>query len=305
LEYFPSRKKDADAVVGPDWGSGQEVYIHFAVRDTGRGLSVEEKKMLFMRFSQASPRTHIQYGGSGLGLFISRELTELQGGEIGVASEAGKGSTFAFYIKARRSTEPSDPDEQFPALVKAVTQDVKSKRLGSVKTRDFAPVTASRLGHIKEKKDIAVLIVEDNLVNQRVLEKQLKNIGFTVEVANHGGECLDRIRKSQFWNANQPASEAKQDTSPISVILMDQEMPIMDGLRCTKTIREWEQNRMLIAHVPIIGVTANARAEQIQTLLMAGMVCSFLLFTKLKPVTNILIVGRCCIETIPHTRDST
>jgi hypothetical protein len=129
------------------------------VQDTGRGLTVEEKKMLFMRFSQASPRTHIQYGGSGLGLFISRELTELQGGEIGVSSVAGEGSTFAFYVRARRSTKPSDPDQQFPALVKALTQETKPKRIASVKTRDFAPV-AVQPKQSKNKSEISVLIVE-------------------------------------------------------------------------------------------------------------------------------------------------
>ena len=71
--------------------------------------------LLFRRFSQASPRTHVQYGGSGLGLFISRELTELQGGQVGVASKAGVGSTFAFYVRARRCAPPED-STPVPAL---------------------------------------------------------------------------------------------------------------------------------------------------------------------------------------------
>ncbi|TID26531.1 histidine kinase hhk13p [Venturia nashicola] len=279
VNYFPTRKKDSESLNGPDWGEGEEVFIQFAVQDTGRGLSVEEKKMLFMRFSQASPRTHIQYGGSGLGLFISRELTELQGGEIGVASEAGKGSTFAFFVKARRSSKPADPEQQFPALVKTLPQESKGavKRGGSIRTRDFAQMSAQHSGQSKERKDIHILIVEDNLVNQRVLEKQLKNLGFTCFVANHGGECLDRLKESRFWHGNaslaSPAGERKDNSrnQDLSVVLMDQEMPIMDGLKTTKTIREWEKQGLLIAHVPIIGVTANARAEQIETLMRAGM----------------------------------
>jgi signal transduction histidine kinase len=103
FRYFPTNKARADVTAGEDWGSGEILYLRFEVRDTGCGLNESEKKNLFTRFSQASPRTHVQYGGSGLGLFISRQLTELQGGEIGVASEAGKGSTFAFYLKSRRS----------------------------------------------------------------------------------------------------------------------------------------------------------------------------------------------------------
>ncbi|KAL8689174.1 MAG: hypothetical protein Q9224_004703 [Gallowayella concinna] len=96
IAWFPSKNSDAkrDLTLDPEWGKGQQVFLSFAIRDTGRGLSDEEKKKLFHRFSQASPRTHVEFaaGGSGLGLFISRELTELQGGEIGVASESGKGS---------------------------------------------------------------------------------------------------------------------------------------------------------------------------------------------------------------------
>lgn len=104
--YFPSRlhRPDLTADEG-EWGNGENIFLQFAVQDTGRGLDESEKALLFQRFQQASPRTHVQYGGSGLGLFISRELTELQGGEIGVASERGIGSTFAFYIKARRAAD--------------------------------------------------------------------------------------------------------------------------------------------------------------------------------------------------------
>jgi PAS domain S-box-containing protein len=268
VDYFPSRRKGGDfastIAKGADWGDGEDVYVQFAVQDTGRGLDPEEKKMLFMRFSQASPRTHIQYGGSGLGLFISRELTELQGGEIGVASEAGKGSTFAFYVRARRSGRPVDTESQFPELVKAITTETRAKRSGRAKSRDRGPAAKAAREHI------VILIVEDNLVNQKVLQKQLKNIGFKVSVANHGGEALDRLKESHFWKAKAGQGE------PLNIVLMDQEMPVMDGLQCTKKIREWEKDGSLTSHIPIIGVTANARAEQIQTLLVAGMVSSYI-----------------------------
>ncbi len=103
VSYFPSRSKRKDlAADEADRGTGEVLYLHFAVQDTGRGLDEKEKTLLFERFSQASPRTHVQYGGSGLVLFISRELTDLQGGEIGVSSERGVGSTFAFCVNTRR-----------------------------------------------------------------------------------------------------------------------------------------------------------------------------------------------------------
>ncbi|KAF2839264.1 hypothetical protein M501DRAFT_933958 [Patellaria atrata CBS 101060] len=270
VNYFPTRSKRVDMTGGIDWGSGEEVYIQFAVRDTGRGLSEEEKKLLFQRFSQASPRTHVQYGGSGLGLFISRELTELQGGEIGVSSEAGKGSTFAFYVKARRTNPPTEPEAMPHSLGKQPLIDpskLKVKQEPVVKTRDFAvPVSGDvKASSDDPKRSLQVLVVEDNLVNQRVLKKQLQNRGIVVHVANHGGEALDKLQSSQYH------VDARAGAFPLNVVLMDQEMPVMDGLQCTRTIREWEQSGKLVCHVPIIAVTANARTAQIEALITAGM----------------------------------
>ncbi|KAK8162198.1 hypothetical protein IWX90DRAFT_236824 [Phyllosticta citrichinensis] len=283
VDYFPTRSKRVDMTRGSDWGTGENIYIHFAVQDTGRGLTEEEKKLLFLRFSQASPRTHVQYGGSGLGLFISRELTELQGGEIGVSSEAGKGSTFAFYVKGRRCCPPEDLCEQYAINLGRTASDLRKKAGGSqesmVKTKDFAPAanpvpTKNAPAKAKERKDTVVLIVEDNLVNQRVLQKQLKNAGFSVHVANHGGECLDKLRHSTHFALTNHQGSADHDDHPLlnlSVVLMDQEMPVMDGLAATSKIREWESCGKIVRHLPIIAVTANARAEQIAQLMAAGM----------------------------------
>jgi signal transduction histidine kinase len=95
-----------------------EVYLTIAVKDTGRGITPDEMKGLFQRFQQASPKTHIKYGGSGLGLFISRELASRQGGQIGVASESGRGSTFAFYVMAQRCGQPKAHDPHHDAISK-------------------------------------------------------------------------------------------------------------------------------------------------------------------------------------------
>ncbi|KAK4541919.1 hypothetical protein LTR36_007283 [Oleoguttula mirabilis] len=254
VQYFPTRSKRKYAMSEPGWGRGEPVLIHFSVEDTGRGLNPEEKKMLFLRFSQASPRTHITYGGSGLGLFISRELTELQGGEIGVESEAGKGSTFAFYVAARRSTAPPDADSQ--------------GRVGPSAAMKKAGVTANGTASPQPALQKKVLIVEDNLVNQRVLQKQLKNLGTEVHLANHGGEALEKLKQSTYWAGGGGGSGGRLE---LGVVLMDQEMPFMDGLTCTRKIRELEREGKLTGHIPIIAVTANARAEQVQTALDAGM----------------------------------
>lgn len=221
VSYFPMRAKRVDQTLGSDWGDGEEIYVEFAVQDTGRGLSPEELKVLFQRFQQASPRTHVQYGGSGLGLFISRELTELQGGEIGVSSQAGKGSTFAFYVKCRRTSEPTEAIEGATGISlarKASNAKEREKLVEPPKIKDFAAVPEK--GKVISKappplSGLRVLIVEDNLVNQKVLQRQLNNNGIATQVANHGGEALDALKASSYWHAAAP------DAPDVGVTLMD------------------------------------------------------------------------------------
>ncbi len=103
-------------------------------------------------------------------------------------------------------------------------------------------------------------------MNQKVLQRQLQNHGIQTSVANHGGEALEALKASTFWASSQESS-----LDDISVVLMDKEMPVMDGLQCTSQIRFLEKQGRLRRHVPIIAVTANARSEQIAILLAAGM----------------------------------
>lgn len=133
--------------------ASEAFHIWFTVHDTGRGMTPEEKSKIFSRFTQGSPRTYSEYGGSGLGLFISRELAGLQGGEIGVASEAGKGSTFAFFIKTRHVAPPGS----------GLMADLPVRTNGnSVKNVAIAP------------HEVSVLVVEDNLLNQKVSLHHMK-----------------------------------------------------------------------------------------------------------------------------------
>ncbi|KIX94747.1 uncharacterized protein Z520_09437 [Fonsecaea multimorphosa CBS 102226] len=280
LTYIPSRTpRDKDVTAAAEWGLGETVYLHFAVQDTGRGLDELEKKQLFQRFSQASPRTHVTYGGSGLGLFISRELVELQGGEIGVASESGKGSIFAFYIKARRSEGDvsnldDNPSSSGPHSRKGskttpltgLTMQVLQPPSGVSSTAPKSPASPRTMSTSLSTRTnpVHVLIVEDNLINQKVLAAQLRKIGCVVNVANHGGEAIDQICKSKFHR------DHALDGAKIDVVLMDLEMPIMDGQTCARKLREMQDTRELVAHVPVIAVTANARAEQIEMTLQSG-----------------------------------
>jgi CheY-like chemotaxis protein len=255
-----------DPTTKPEWGSGEILYLQFQVTDRGQGMTMEEMQILFQRFKQASPKTHTQYGGSGLGLFIARLLSRLQGGEIGVTSTAGKGTTFAFYIKVRRAKTPHGTD------VHAVVPQVNLPVGGH--GPDSPSVLSAATTRLKDPSEVSILIVEDNVVNQRVLSRQLKTQGFTVAIANNGAESLDFIKKSEHWTGtpNQEASSGPTHPHhPLSVILMDIEMPVMNGTEAASRIREFEKSGALLRHIPIIAITANARMEQIAVAKDAGM----------------------------------
>ena len=285
--YFPrndvrpdiQRMSGMDIENEADWGNGERVYIHCSVEDSGTGLGDEEMKVLFQRFRQATPRTHVQYGGSGLGLFISRILTEMQGGQIGVASRKGAGSKFSFYIQSRRCVDPPLKYEHI-APYKLFRKAQSPMTPNSGVPRSPADRRQSSVG-AKENPLFDVLIVEDNIVNQKVLQRQLRNAGNNTFVANHGKEALQTIEKSRFWAGKE------EEGVDISVILMDLEMPVMDGMTCAKRIRELEREGTIVQHIPIIAVTAYARPEQIEDAKAAGIVSepdrkrNDLLFSKL------------------------
>ena len=243
-----------------EWGDGQLINIHCSVEDTGPGLAEEELKLLFQRFQQATPRTHVQYGGSGLGLFISRILTEMQGGQIGVLSRAGIGSKFSFYVQSRVSTHP-------PADYEHISPFRIARKVHSPPETLGAPAAKTRgASKAKQTSLYDVLIVEDNIVNQRVLQRQLQDCGNNTFVANHGKEALQTLERSRFWSGKET------NGVDISVILMDLEMPVMDGMTCARRIRELEHEGTIVQHIPIIAVTAYARPEQIENAKAAGIV---------------------------------
>jgi signal transduction histidine kinase len=279
--YIPKKDPNSDLVFDNNWGSGDIVFLGFVVRDTGRGLTEDEKKVLFTRFSQASPRTHVQYGGSGLGLFISRQITELHGGQIGVASQAGVGSTFSFYIKSRRlEAETSKRVISDPLCMPDPQRDEKRAQEMAEAGKEFlsharTPTPPASQNAIQlDPKDLYILVVEDNLVNQKVLRKQLQKLGCKVDVANHGKEALDFLPCTNIWKGNE--SEGQK----LSLILMDLEMPVMDGLECVRRIRALEAVGTIFGRIPVVAVTANARQEQIAAAMDAGMVCATILLFK-------------------------
>jgi CheY-like chemotaxis protein len=245
VEWVPAGIARERTHAGTGTGSDDEIYLHFTVSDTGCGFDEEQKTRIFERFSQASPRTHSKYGGSGLGLFISREMIELQGGEIGVSSRPGHGATFAFYIAARSAEAP---------------QQLPSRALLSRKLSSNAAAFSK----------YSILVVEDNLVNQKILRMQLQKLGHEVHVVSHGGEALDFLQTTACWkgsnnNPNTNSNSANQNSNiDISIVLMDVEMPVMNGLECTRRIRAAESEGLIRRHLPIVAVSANAREGQVR-----------------------------------------
>jgi hypothetical protein len=238
FQFVPTRGVPLlDVTTGEDWGPGELVYLHVEVKDTGCGLTPEEKNLLFERFAQASPRTHAHYGGSGLGLFISRQLAELHGGQIGVSSESGVGSTFGFFIQCKRtisssrpimhrtmtsqSTDQAEKNRDLAASVSGMeikqptAREVLAEPGSTVKAKDAAPAAAPLVSPPVEPEVLHILVVEDNIVNQKVLAKQLRKAGCVVSTADNGLFALAEIKKTVYY---------KPDGIPLSIVLMDWEV---------------------------------------------------------------------------------
>ncbi|KAJ4425107.1 hypothetical protein N0V82_000162 [Gnomoniopsis sp. IMI 355080] len=282
FQFAPMNNAKSGSSAEEGWGDGEPLYIRFKVQDTGCGLTDEEKQILFRRFQQASPRTHAQYGGSGLGLFISKRLSELHGGQIGVTSKAGEGSIFAFYVQARRCGSPGGAAVDILPIERHLGGDDGLQQQLAPQRQDIASVGgqgASLVAAKARKKfdpnKITILVVEDNLINQRVLENQLKKIGCKVNLANDGLEALAFLRTTHFYKnkstETEPGDEADAQGKPLDIILMDLEMPRMDGLTCVSELRKMEASGEIVGHVPVIAVTANVRDQQMATARQSGM----------------------------------
>ncbi|MTI22828.1 PAS domain S-box protein, partial [Fulvivirga sp. RKSG066] len=195
--------------------------VSFLIKDSGIGIPKDQQDKIFDRFSQAEKTTTRIYGGTGLGLAITKKLVELQGGNIELRSESNKGSEFSF-------TLTFDKGRVKPKHQEDAEQEVFPSNLSGTK----------------------ILVVEDNQINQVVAEKFLRKWNISVEIANHGKEALEILKKESF-----------------DLVLMDLQMPVMGGYEATAEMKADKS----LKDLPIIALTASALTEERERVFKSGM----------------------------------
>ena len=196
----------------------ERIKLHFIIQDTGIGIPAKTIPVLFDAFTQANGSTTREFGGTGLGLTICKQLTKMMQGDIWVNSVLNKGSTFNFTAWFNIQTESTD----------------------------FSNNTVTT--PIQNLNGIQILLVEDNLINQQIIQEIIESEGIFVSIANNGKEAVKMVKNNNF-----------------DAILMDIQMPEMDGYEATKLIRE------SYTKIPIIAMTANAMRGDREKCLAAGM----------------------------------
>ncbi|HEX7025702.1 MAG TPA: response regulator, partial [Gammaproteobacteria bacterium] len=217
------------AAFGEDDQLSKNIYLDFTVHDTGIGISPVAQKRIFDAFSQADGSTSREYGGTGLGLTISRQLVEFLGGEMQVESELGKGSRFSFQIPLELASEME------------TANPLKGEGAIDVDQEELPPL----------KMPLKVLVVDDNRTNQQVAKGMLERLGCEVTVVSTGEEALRTSFQTHYH-----------------AVLMDIQMPGMDGYEVTDQIRRLEDED---SHMMIIAMTANNRKDDLEHCLSVGM----------------------------------
>jgi PAS domain S-box-containing protein len=230
LKFTPKGEVSVSGELVRDMGDG--VVIQFSVSDTGIGIPLERQQSIFEPFEQADGSTTRQYGGTGLGVAIAREIVKMMGGEIGVVSEPGEGSTFWFTAKMKKSLE----------------------RVAAKGKEDGARSPAAGLHGRESRQGRRILLVDDYAINLEVARRHLEAGGHSVSLAGNGQEAIDA-----FGNGN------------YDLIFMDIQMPVMDGIEAAKRIRDIEKGSGSASRIPIIALTAHAVREYIVACLEAGM----------------------------------
>jgi signal transduction histidine kinase/CheY-like chemotaxis protein len=210
-----------------------DALVEVSVKDSGIGISAEEQERLFQPFSQADATITRKYGGTGLGLVISKNLIELMGGEISVTSQAGQGARFAFTLRLPKQKAPYSrpPPGESMAVPQPGAFKFRSRQYGG---------------------KLSVLIVDDNEINRKLAKILVEQLGATSDFAENGAQAVDACKQSAY-----------------DLILMDIHMPIMDGVEAAVRIRDLEKDSN--RHTLIIALTANALSSERERYLAAGM----------------------------------
>ena len=208
--------------------------LHFSVRDSGIGIPPERIEQIFEAFTQVDSSTTRKYGGTGLGLTITRRLVELMGGRLEVDSQPGIGSCFHFTL---------------PCLLDAADQAMPE----AGQDRPHQPTGGLASTAPTANAGPAILLVEDNPVNQKLAKVLLERRGYQVTIAENGQQALAAIAGQAF-----------------EIVLMDMQMPVMGGVEATQRIRQRETEQGL-PRLPIVAMTANAMQGDRETCLAAGM----------------------------------
>jgi signal transduction histidine kinase/CheY-like chemotaxis protein/HPt (histidine-containing phosphotransfer) domain-containing protein len=211
---------------------GDELTLRFTVSDTGIGIPQEKLESIFSPFTQADSSTTRKYGGTGLGLTISARLASMMGGRISVESEIGRGSRFCLFVRME-------------ALAPTIESDTIAVPESS--SSEEAPPR-----EVTARRELHILLAEDNRVNQAVASRILAKLGHILVIANNGLEAIEQLKQQAF-----------------DLVLMDVQMPEMDGILATKVIREHEKSTH--DHIPIIAMTAHAMTGDRARCLAAGM----------------------------------
>ena len=207
--------------------SDETVMLRFAVHDTGIGLTEEQCSRLFQSFQQADTSTTRQYGGTGLGLAISKQLALLMGGDVGVDSVPGEGSTFWFTARLGKGQGRLAPAGD-----------------------DASIGVSATLASLASLRGARILLVEDNELNQEVACGLLADAGFVVDIADNGQKAVQKIQEASY-----------------DIVLMDMQMPVMDGVTASIEIGKLG----CYGHIPIVAMTANAMQSDRERCFSAGM----------------------------------
>ncbi|KAI1876146.1 hypothetical protein JX265_000604 [Neoarthrinium moseri] len=265
------------------------IEIKFVIEDTGIGIEEEVRKRLFKPFSQGDPSTARKFGGTGLGLTISKNLVELMRGRISLESSMGNGTTATFWIPFNK---PQSVHKSSLVEIGPIPDRLQSEMSVSCNSSEFeqrintppADKTHNLLDGsrsprrtqsvnipsslmfseedlpMSERANISILVVEDNAINQQIATKTIKKLGFKVDAAWNGKEALDYLEASQEGKLPKP-----------DIILMDVQMPVIDGYKCTHILRHHVPYRAFVRDIPIVAMTASAIQGDREKCTKAGM----------------------------------